>query len=90
MSRRNCKYFIRFNSNPEDVEKAVTPTIVWTNTNHSSFVFMRQRGFIIMIGWWHFSISVGVNYPDSPAVSYFPDDDCELLNEMYQHEDEEI
>jgi hypothetical protein len=56
------KYLTKFNirSNQEDCEKAVLPAIVFINTNHASFKNTRRKGFFIFIGWWHWSIRVGI------------------------------
>lgn len=43
----------------EDVEKAVLPTIIFINPNHPSFEENRMPGFMIIIGWWDFSVRFG-------------------------------
>lgn len=44
----------------QDAEKTVLPTVIFINTNHQSFEDLRHRGFVIAIGWWDFSIKVGL------------------------------
>jgi len=45
---------------PQEPEKAVLPTMLWINTNHSSFEDDKHRGFMIIIGWWDWSIKIGL------------------------------
>jgi hypothetical protein len=58
----NDRFRLLIGRTPQDAEKAVTPTIIWINTNHPSFEEVRHRGFMIIIGWWDWSIKVGLVY----------------------------
>lgn len=53
----------------QDPEKCVLPTIVYINTNHSSFGDLRKNGFMLFIGWWDFSISFGVIFTNQKSLS---------------------
>ena len=56
------KYKIRFKIGKAkaDCEKMVLPGIIFINTNHESFEDDRREGFMIFLGWWHWSISFGL------------------------------
>lgn len=56
------KYTTKFSigANKEDCEKMVLPAIVFINTNHKSFTDLRKKGFMICVGWWHWSIKIGI------------------------------
>jgi len=64
------KKWFRFNNifvftigrNSMDAEKSVLPTILYINTNHPHFADSRHRGFVLVFGWWDFSIKVGLFY----------------------------
>lgn len=43
-----------------DVEKAVIPTVLYINPNHQVFEEARTPGFMIALGWWDFSIKLGL------------------------------
>jgi hypothetical protein len=43
----------------QDAEKMLLPAIVFINTNHNSFNY-RKKGFMICIGWWDWSIKIGL------------------------------
>ena len=45
---------------PQDSEKCVLPTILFINTNHPSFEELRHNGFMLIFGWWDWSIKVGL------------------------------
>lgn len=58
----NTVLSISTGATPDDPEKLVTPGIVWVNTSHDKF---KDRGYdlrggIILIGWWHYSIGIGI------------------------------
>ena len=42
-----------------DPEKAVTPMIMYINTNHSAFTDVKRKCFMLIFGWWDFSIKFG-------------------------------
>ena len=44
----------------KSVEKAVLPAIIYINTNHSEFTDVRRKGFMIVVGWWDWSIKFGI------------------------------
>jgi len=46
--------------NQKDPEKCVLPTILFISTNHPSFDEVRRPGFMICLGWWDYSIKLGV------------------------------
>ena len=56
------KYCYRFTAgrNKQDCEKMVLPAIVFINTNHESFTDVKRKGFLICIGWWDWSIKIGI------------------------------
>lgn len=56
----NINYRFLIGRNKEDVEKMVLPAIVYINTNHEAFKEDRMRGFLICIGWWDWSIKLGI------------------------------
>ena len=58
----NDKFRFIANRSPKDPEKCILPTIMYINTNHSSFNELRQRGAMIVFGWWDYSIKVGLFY----------------------------
>ena len=43
-----------------DCEKMVLPSVVYVNTNHPAFKDTRRSGFMICIGWWDWSIKIGI------------------------------
>jgi hypothetical protein len=43
-----------------DPEKCVLPTILFINTNHKAFEQDRLPGFMIIFGWWDYSIKIGL------------------------------
>lgn len=53
------KFYISSDISKNDPEKAVIPTILYLNTNHKFFGDLRKKGFVFVIGWWHFSIKFG-------------------------------
>lgn len=44
----------------QNPEKCVLPTILFVNTNHSAFDDVRHRGFMLIFGWWDWSVKVGL------------------------------
>lgn len=44
----------------DELEKAVTPAIIYINTNHEALGDLRLHGFMITIGWWDFSVKFGL------------------------------
>ena len=46
--------------NPEDPEKGVLPCIVFVNPKHPEFGEFKRSGFVIVIGWWDWSIKFGL------------------------------
>jgi len=52
----NVKWRFLIGRRKADTEKAVLPTILFINTNHPAFTDFRRKGFMIVIGWWDFSI----------------------------------
>ena len=58
----NDKFRFIANRSKKDPEKCILPTILYINTNHSSFNELRHRGFMIVVGWWDYSIKVGLFY----------------------------
>lgn len=45
---------------PQEPEKSILPAILWINTNHPTFEEFRHRGFMIIFGWWDWSIKIGL------------------------------
>jgi len=45
---------------PEDPEKCILPTIMFINTNHSAFKEVKTQGFMVVFGWWDYSIKIGM------------------------------
>jgi len=58
----NERFTLSAHRTKEDPEKCVLPTILFINTNHFAFGDLRHRGFMICIGWWDYSLSVGLLY----------------------------
>jgi hypothetical protein len=58
----NDRFILLVSRTTEEPEKAVLPTILWINTNHSAFEDVRHRGFMIVLGWWDYSIKFGLFY----------------------------
>jgi len=58
MSNINIKFIAR--RAKEDPEKCVLPTIVFINTNHPAFEKGRKKGFMLVFGWWDFSVKFGM------------------------------
>ena len=58
MKKYNWRFLVGQNKN--DVEKAVLPTILYINPNHEAFEEDRMPGFMIVLGWWDFSIKFGL------------------------------
>lgn len=57
---RNTNLYLFAERKPQDCQKAILPTAIFVNTNHSSFAELRQKGFFIYVGWWDFSIRFGM------------------------------
>ncbi|QQO97175.1 hypothetical protein Nekkels2_77 [Cellulophaga phage Nekkels_2] len=53
-------YRFSIGRNKEDVEKLVLPSIVYINTNHLEFKETRRIGFMLIFGWWDWSIKIGI------------------------------
>lgn len=56
----NERVYVKVGRDKADPEKSVLPAILFINTNHEAFTDVRHRGFMICVGWWDFSIKVGV------------------------------
>ena len=54
------KIFLCLSNDKNNVEKAVLPAIIFINTNHKTFREYKHRGFLLAIGWWHYSIKIGI------------------------------
>lgn len=53
-------FFFEVGSDKQDPEKAVLPAIVFLNAKHPEFPYPGYIGFIIGIGWWHWSVKFGI------------------------------
>ena len=49
-----------FGRDTDDCEKLVLPAIVFININHPSFEENRAKGFLVCVGWWDFSVKIGI------------------------------
>lgn len=56
----NDKFRFIASRSKKDPEKAILPTIIFINTNHKSFKEVRHKGFMIVFGWWDYSIKIGL------------------------------
>ena len=53
------KFRFTIGRDSDDVEKLVLPSIVFVNTSHREFKESKRKGFMLIFGWWDFSISFG-------------------------------
>jgi hypothetical protein len=56
----NERMYVKLGRDKADPEKTVFPTLLFINTNHEAFTDLRHRGFMLCVGWWDFSIKVGL------------------------------
>ncbi len=56
----NDKFRFIAGRNKQDPEKCLLPTIIFINTMHPAFYDVQHRGFVIAIGWWDYSIKIGL------------------------------
>jgi len=56
----NERMWLKIGRDKAEPEKSVLPTILFINTNHQSFTDLRHRGFMLCVGWWDFSIKLGL------------------------------
>lgn len=56
----NNKLFLKIGRTPQDPEKSILPAILFINTNHQSFDNDRHRGFVLCVGWWDWSVKIGL------------------------------
>jgi hypothetical protein len=54
------RYYFSIGRSKGDPEKLVLPSIVFVNANHKAFEEVRHRGFMLCLGWWDFSIKIGL------------------------------
>jgi len=56
----NERMWLKVGKDKVEPEKSVLPTILFINTNHPSFTDLRHRGFMLCVGWWDYSIKLGL------------------------------
>ena len=56
----NERMWLKVGRDKAEPEKTVLPTILFINTNHESFTDARHRGFMLCVGWWDYSIKLGL------------------------------
>jgi hypothetical protein len=56
----NGRLWLKVGRDKADPEKSVLPAILFINANHKSFTDVRRRGFVLCVGWWDYSIKLGL------------------------------
>lgn len=52
------RFDYKFGRSIDDPEKTILPTILFIDTNHSSFGDLGLIGFALVFGWWDFYFRV--------------------------------
>lgn len=54
------KFFVKYGRDKSDPEKSVLPCLIFIDSNHSQFDDLRTPGFMLCIGWWDYSLKIGL------------------------------